>query len=144
MRVKEDPRPPRIDGTDPYVAPEEALMTTVGEPADVFSLGVTLYEMLTGKLPFPGGKCGGVCPRSAVRRNACPLPPEDLRGLEDIVMRCLDREPTRRPAIKKLLPALHDRRRGPLHVACPVQSWLQRAGDRGALSHRGLIPSGSA
>jgi hypothetical protein len=43
-------------------------------------------------------------------------PPERLRryrpriavGLEDIVLRCLDREPTRRPSIKNLLPALHD------------------------------------
>jgi len=109
MRVTKDPRPPRIDGTDPYIAPEEALMTTVGASADVFSLGVTLYEMLTGKLPFPEGKRGGQL--SQVR-----CPPERLRryrqriavGLEDIVLQCLDREPAQRPSIKSLLPALHD------------------------------------
>jgi hypothetical protein len=34
--------------------------------------------------------------------------PRIAAGLEDIVLQCLDREPARRPSIKKLLPALHD------------------------------------
>jgi serine/threonine-protein kinase len=109
MRVKAEPRPPRVDGTDPYIAPEEALMENVDEAADVFSLGVTLYEMLTGKLPFPDCKRDG-----KVSQVKCS--PERLRhsrprvsaALEDIVLSCLARAPAARPTIKKMLPALHD------------------------------------
>jgi serine/threonine protein kinase len=79
MRVTEDPRPPRIDGTDPYIAPEEALMTTVGAPADVFSLGVTLYEMLTGICPFPTASAAASCPRCDAAGTRAPLPPADRR-----------------------------------------------------------------
>ncbi len=108
VRVKSDPRPDKIDGTDPYMAPEECLMQPVDESADVFSLGATLYEMLTGELPFAGEKRRGLLPQA--RRPATPLRrhrPRINTGLERWVMQCLDRDPRRRPSLSVLLPALH-------------------------------------
>jgi hypothetical protein len=39
-------------GTPPYMAPEQALASTVGPPADLYALGCVLHEMLSGQLPF--------------------------------------------------------------------------------------------
>lgn len=109
MREKTAPRPPNVDGTDPYIAPEELLLENSGQAADVFALGVTLYEMLTGKLPFPERKIDGLLAQAS-------RPPERLsrhrpkvrKKLEEIVLSCLARKPENRPSIRKLLPALHE------------------------------------
>ena len=54
-RRQDSARPRFVTGTDPYIAPEECSKRNVTPAADVFGLGITLYEMLTGKLPFPLG-----------------------------------------------------------------------------------------
>ena len=46
------PRPSGVQGTEGYVAPEECLLEEITPAADVFGLGVTLYELLTGHKPF--------------------------------------------------------------------------------------------
>ncbi len=63
-------------GTANYLAPELCdELPTDGMPSDVFSLGVTLFEMLTGRLPYPPGSL-----RQTFRRHRCD-PPADLRQL---------------------------------------------------------------
>jgi serine/threonine protein kinase len=103
-------RPRGVRGTAPYVAPEECLLKSVTPAADVFGLGVTLYELLTGKLPFPEGKTKEErypqvrkAPATVRRhRSAVPI------ALERLVLSCLSRDPTARPNLLALLPALHD------------------------------------
>lgn len=107
LRVRTNERPQQIHGTDPYIAPEEWLLEETDAPADVFSLGVTLYEMLTGKLPFArSGRLG------ADRLAQSPRPlkahrPQVGQRLESLVLQCLARDPKARPALNVLLPALH-------------------------------------
>ena len=57
----------------PYLAPEERSEGTIGKNSDVYSVGVLLFELLTGRLPAPAGP---VADLFAVARGPSPLPPE--------------------------------------------------------------------
>jgi eukaryotic-like serine/threonine-protein kinase len=86
-------------GTPNYMAPEQA----TGDPAadqrvDVFAMGVTLYELLTGKVPFDGPNYAVVLTRVLQGK---PVPPRQLRreipeALEAAVLRALEKKPGRR------------------------------------------------
>jgi serine/threonine protein kinase len=88
-------------GTANYLAPE-LCDDLPGEElsSDVFSLGVTLFEMLTGRLPYPPGSL-----RQTIRRHRCD-PPADVRALAgplpgalaELVQALLAQEPEDRPA----------------------------------------------
>src|SRR5262249_37254743 len=86
-------------GTPAYMAPEQADgQSEVGTAADVWALGVILYECLTGKRPFPGP---GWRTLLAQVCQATPPPLRALRAdvpaeLEAICLRCLRKEPTQR------------------------------------------------
>jgi serine/threonine protein kinase len=97
-----------LEGTDPYMAPEQCRREPVTPAADVFGLGVTLYEMLAGRRPFPDGSSRRSFPQMA----ASPVPVRRLRpavprALEAIVHRCLERDAADRPPLAVLLPELH-------------------------------------
>ncbi|MGE0707248.1 MAG: serine/threonine-protein kinase [Planctomycetota bacterium] len=94
-------------GTPAYMAPEQARgdWDRVDRRSDVYSLGATLYEMLTGHAPFEGGSVLEVL--ALVNRRA-PRPPGLLRegldrDLETIVLHCLGKEPERRYATAREL-----------------------------------------
>jgi serine/threonine protein kinase len=108
-RVLSAARPNYTVGTDPYISPEECLLERVTAAADVFSLGVTLYELLTGDLPF--GEPSRKVPFPQTVR--LPVPARAHRKyvsteLDRLVLSCLCRDPAGRPRLEQLLPALHD------------------------------------
>jgi eukaryotic-like serine/threonine-protein kinase len=88
-----------IMGTPQYMAPEQASgrIETVGPSADIYSLGVIMYEMLTGRPPFTGGMLQVI--KEVITRP--PVPPRQLRdstdpNLEAICMKCLEKTVDRR------------------------------------------------
>jgi serine/threonine protein kinase len=98
-------------GTANYLAPELCdERPSEGLASDLFSLGVTLFEMLTGQLPYPPGSLS-----QTFRRHRCD-PPADLRrlgpllpgSLVDLVESLLQRHPDRRPPIATVLHQLID------------------------------------
>lgn len=95
-------------GTDPYMSPEQCQRLALTPASDVFGLGVTLYQALVGKRPFPDGRGRNPFPQTKIA--ATPLRhhlPRAPRGLDDLIQACLSRAPEERPALTRLLPALH-------------------------------------
>jgi hypothetical protein len=84
-------------GSVHYFSPEQARGDEVTGQSDVYSLGIVLYEMLTGRRPFEGDSAAGVALK---RLTEDPLPPTAHGpvppGLSAIVMRALQRDPAKR------------------------------------------------
>ncbi|MBK9715842.1 MAG: protein kinase [Kouleothrix sp.] len=88
-----------VMGTPEYMSPEQAQgLATIGPPTDIYALGVVLYEMLTGHMPFQADTPLGML---VARLQHSPRPPRDYRGdlplpVEDVIMRALARRPEAR------------------------------------------------
>ena len=82
-----------------YMSPEQALCKdTIDGRSDIYSVGVTLYELLTGKLPFDDESANVVLLRQV---NELPRPPIDInprlsKPLSDLIMKALEKDPERR------------------------------------------------
>jgi eukaryotic-like serine/threonine-protein kinase len=96
-------------GTANYLAPELCSLRSDGDfSSDLFSLGVMLFEMLTGRLPYPPGSLDqtlrrhGCDPPADIRRHAGSLPPV----LVTLVERLLARKPADRPRAGQVVQQL--------------------------------------
>ncbi len=84
-----------IAGTLPYMAPEQLCGEAADARTDIWALGVVLYEMSSGRLPFRGAT--GFALSSAILREApAPLPEYVPQALRTVVHRCLTKEPAQR------------------------------------------------
>jgi Tol biopolymer transport system component len=82
-------------GTAGYMSPEQARGETVDHRSDLFSFGVVLYEMLSGKRAFAGGSSVEVM-NAVLKDQPAELPASVPPALALIVRRCLEKEPDRR------------------------------------------------
>ena len=98
-------------GTPEYISPEQITGGDVDGRTDVYSLGVVLYESLTGHPPFQGPNAVNVLfqhlePKVQPLRELAQGVPEEL---DELVMRCMAREPAGRPETAKTLLGLLER-----------------------------------
>ena len=85
-------------GSVHYISPEQARGGYSDEKSDIYSLAVTLYEMLTGRVPFVGENTVAVALKH-IQEEAVPLrqiDPSIPESVEKIVMKCMQKKPERR------------------------------------------------
>jgi predicted Ser/Thr protein kinase len=87
-----------LQGTAEYLSPEQARGAKVDHRSDIYSLGVVLYEMLTGRPPFTGDTPIAIAYKHIEEEPVDPsyLRPGIPEDLADVVLRCLRKEPAAR------------------------------------------------
>lgn len=117
-----------ILGTSTYMAPEQIMSSEVGPPADIYSLGVCLFEALTGQPPFVANQHFALLQAHltetapSVRSKREDVPEE----LDRLVTRMLKKTPEERPAsAQEVLTALRE-----INVAVPVEPKVARTIER--------------
>ena len=130
-------------GTPSYMAPEQARGQTVDARADLFSLGVVLYRMAAGRLPFRGDSILAVLSALA---NDTPSPVRELNPkvpakLADLIHRLLAKKPADRPASAGQVIAELDRLSAPVEPTAfgrKKRPWLPIAVAAAALALAGI------
>ena len=87
-----------VMGSIHYFSPEQAKGSGVDERSDIYSLGIVLYEMVTGKVPFDGATAVEVAVK---HMNEAMVPPSHLvpqipQDVEDIILKATDKNPDNR------------------------------------------------
>ncbi|GCE10189.1 hypothetical protein KTT_00480 [Tengunoibacter tsumagoiensis] len=132
-------------GTVQYYAPEQAQGEIVSPAADVYALGIVMYEMLTGRTPFDGDTPVAVAMQHI---QDAPIPPSQMNpniplALEKIILRCLEKQPEMRyrdgNTLARALEML-----GEEDARSPLGSNIAAAGLSSMLtSTPGMLPDGS-
>ena len=112
-------------GTVYYISPEQASGDPIDSRSDLYSLGVLLYEMTTGRLPFDAESPVSV---ALMQVNDVPEPPKSINpkiptGLEQIIMRAMEKDPSERyQSAEQMLDCLEKLRENPSIVFKPKAS----------------------
>jgi eukaryotic-like serine/threonine-protein kinase len=114
-----------ILGTAQYLSPEQAQGHAVSETSDLYAVGVVLYELLTGAVPFEGDSAVSIALKQV---SVEPVPPSRINPevsppLDAVVMRSLAKEPTARFATADdFIAALQRARAGVAPAPAPAMS----------------------
>ncbi len=89
-----------VVGSPGYMAPEQALGRPIGPKADLYAIGVVLYQALTGKLPFEGTTFGVLAQKNLQEApDPAELAPDAPSDLLDLTRALLARDPAARPSL---------------------------------------------
>lgn len=110
-------------GTPAYWCPEQIIGRPQDARSDIFSLGVVLYELVTGQRPFDADTLQGVCTRvlSSKPLSASHANPSIPKNLDAIISRCLEKDPNVRyqtvdALATDLYPLARRKSEAPVHV----------------------------
>jgi formylglycine-generating enzyme required for sulfatase activity/predicted Ser/Thr protein kinase len=125
-------------GTVAYMSPEQARGQDVDARSDLFSLGVMLYEMLTGRLPFPGNTAAEIF-NAILSQKPAPgtgIPPK----LQETIVKCLEKDRSARyqkaSDVRAELERLGEKKRGAVPLKIVVAALLVLVAAAGWLWHR--------
>ena len=123
-----------IMGTSQYLSPEQAQGKPVDARSDLYSIGIVLYELLTGRVPFDAESPVAVALKQV---SEVPVPPRELNpeippALDAVVLRALEKVPAQRFAdADEFIAALQSGRLEPIPAPPPVVEVLEEEEDRG-------------
>ena len=90
-----------VCGTPQYMAPEQATGASLDARCDLYAVGVILYQLVTGHLPFDGANSMEVLTKHV---NEPPIPPSQRQagvqlsaGMEALILRAMSKDPALRP-----------------------------------------------
>jgi len=113
-------------GTPSYMSPEQINAEPLDEKSDIYSLGIVMYEICTGRLPFTSDLPDDTPKEAAKKRaevmdkhlNDAPTPvrrlaPKTLPAVEDVIMKCIEKDPKDRfqdvKSVSRALPKITSR-----------------------------------
>jgi tetratricopeptide (TPR) repeat protein len=88
----------RLIGTPEFISPEQIHGQNLDEKSDIYSLGVLMYQLFTGKLPFTASNIGQILLKHL---NEKPIPPKEINPkvpawLDEIILKALEKDPAKR------------------------------------------------
>ncbi len=115
-------------GTIYYISPEQAQGQKIDARSDIYSLGVMLYEMITGRLPFMAENSYGIMHKHI---NEAPLPPQELcpslpLGVQQIILCAMEKKPENRyQSAPQMLRNIASIQRNPTMIFQPQKPTLK-------------------
>ena len=124
-------------GTVYYISPEQASGKAIDSRSDLYSLGVTMYEMATGELPFDADSPVSV---ALMQVNDKPVPPKEINpeiptGLQQIIANAMEKDPDERyQNAREMQSDIAELRKNPRATFKNANKKAENNGVKGALS----------